>query len=140
MGRLPSLSLSARKQVDVATGIWEMQGFLPESPDFQGVEGFLSLNFFKDASFTMDYQRGSWILEDDAGLRARVKTGRVIPLELVEDGPALTIFMRLQIPGGEPLRVEVDLGGNILTLNAKHMKRLGVDPAAASVRREERAD
>lgn len=140
MSQIQSLSLGPNRQSDVQVGIWEMRGFLPEGADFEGVEGFLSLNFFRNQPFTMDYQNGRLILEDDSSLAARLSRGVEFPLILQDDGTNLCIFLNLDLPGGPPIRVELDLGGNILTLNSRLMKRLGVDPESPAVLQERRQD
>lgn len=140
LATIPALSVAGLRETHVRVGVWDMQGFLEPGPDFADVEGFLSLNALRATPFTLDYARGLLVLEDEAGLAARVAAGRVVPLEVVDDGTCLTIFFLLDVPGGPPARVELDLGGNILTLDARFMSRLGIDPQHPSVRREERRD
>jgi hypothetical protein len=136
MSALPSMTFAGQRQVQVPVGIWEMKGFLPQDADCQDVEGFLSLGFFRHQAFTMDYKTGRFTIEGEEGLKARRSSGNVIPVTIDEDGPAITIFMPLKLPDGTTIKVEIDLGGNILTLNEKFMSRLGVDKISKTVDRK----
>lgn len=140
MSTVSSLTFGSRTLKDVPVGIWEMKGFLPLNPDFHDVEGFLSLGFFREQAFTMDYKKGEFILEDEESLKVRRSQGQVIPIEIHENGPAITIFMSLKLSDGTLLKVEIDLGGDILTLNEKYMPLLGVDKNSSAVITEKRSD
>ncbi len=56
------------------------------------------------------------------------------------DGPAVTAFMPLTIPGCRTIEVEVDMGSDSLILDERLAAETGVDLAAAEVRREEGVD
>lgn len=140
MSTLSSLTFVGKELKELPVAVWEMNGFLPKDDDCKDVEGFLSLGFFRDKAFTMDYATGEFILETPEGLDARLKSGRVIPITIDQDGSALTIFMSLRLPDGTNIKVEIDLGGNILTLNEKYMKQLKVDHKAKNVRVEKQND
>lgn len=126
MSTLASLTFAGKKVENLPIGVWEMKGFLPKDADCQDVEGFLSLGFFRHQAFTMDYVRGNFTMENTESLKARRALGYVIPVRIDEDGPAITIFMPLTLPDGTSIEVEIDLGGNILTLNKKYMSKLGI--------------
>jgi len=138
--RVPWLSVAGLRQDDVQVGVWDMDAFLPRTPEFAGVEGFLSLHALAEVAFTLDYARGELIVEDEAGLAAREAAGSVVPLEVHRDGPTLTVFFELLVPGGPPARVELDLGGRAIALDASFMQRLGVDPDGEGVTRVEKRD
>ncbi|AZZ36975.1 hypothetical protein CIK05_09280 [Bdellovibrio sp. qaytius] len=140
MSTLSSLTFAGKEMKDIPVAIWEMNGFLPNYDDCKDIEGFLSLGFFRDKAFTMDYKKGEFILETPEGLNARAKSGHVIPITINEDGPAITIFMPLTLPDGTKIKVEIDLGGDILTLNEKYMDLLKVDRKAKNVRAEKQND
>jgi len=130
----PSLSFATQKQHDVHLGVWDMsQGFLPDLPEFKDVEGFLSLNFFKELPLTIDYRNKEFILESPKSLQQRLLTGTVIPVEKRYEDGALVVFMKLSVPNGPPALVEVDLGSNHFILDNKYMKRLGIDPKSKKV-------
>lgn len=126
MSTLSSLSFAGKELHNLPIGIWDMRSLLP-AEDCRDVEGFLSLGFFKNIPFTMDYKKSEFIIETPEDLNARVKSGHVIPIEINQDGPSTTIFMPLRLSDGTIIKVEIDLGGNILTLNEKYMDLLKVD-------------
>lgn len=140
LARVPWLSVAGVRTEDATVGVWDMAGFLPQTPEFEGVEGFLSLNAFAGLAFTLDYAGGRLVVEDDASLAARAEAGAEVPLVVKRDGPCVTIFFDLALPGGPPAHVELDLGGGRLTLHTRYMARLGVDPAGADVKRVEQRD
>ncbi|MDF1664829.1 MAG: retropepsin-like aspartic protease [Planctomycetota bacterium] len=140
LSKVSLLSVAGKERQQVTVGIWDMTSFLPNSPEFKDVEGFLSLNFFKDQAFTLDYSGSKLILETETSLEARAKQGTVIPITVKDDGQSVTIFMALKIPRGPAITVEIDLGGNILTLHEKYMSQLKVQPDSKDVRIEKRKD
>lgn len=140
LARVPWLSVAGVRTDGACVGVWDMAGFVPQTPEFAGVEGFLSLKAFEGVAFTLDYVRGALLVEDDASLAARVKAGASVPLVVERDGPCVTIFFDLAVPGGPPAHVELDLGGGRLTLHSRYMPRLGVDPAGDDVKRVEQRD
>jgi hypothetical protein len=121
-------------------GVWEMKGFLTEGEGLRDVHGFLSLNAIADAPLTIDYTRMKMIFETMQSLAFRRNNGHVIPIELKRNGESLTTFMRLSLPNGDPISVEIDLGGNILTLNASLMDRLKISKTAEDLRIENAID
>lgn len=142
---LELLTVSNKDQRNPRVGVWKMEGFRPEDPAFADVEGYLSLNFFRERAFTMDYsygdaRQGRLIFETPESLKKRLKGGSVVPVELHDEGPDLTIFLKLSLPGGEPVRVELDLGGDILALNKTLMKRVGVEADSEDIRKVESKD
>jgi Aspartyl protease len=140
LATVPWLSVAGVRTDDVRVGVWDMAGFVPHTPEFEGVEGFLSLNAFAGLAFTLDYGRGALIVEDEASLAARAALGAEVPLAVKRDDPCLTIFFDLAVPGGPPAHVELDLGGGRLTLHARYMQRLGVEPDGDDVKRVEQRD
>lgn len=140
MSRIDSLIFAGHQETAVPVGVWEMKGFLPPDDDCKDIEGFLSLGFFRSTPFTMDYKAKRFLIETDEGLKLRRKNGFVIPIEVVDDGPSVTIFMPLKLSDGSVIRVEIDLGGNILTLNKKLMSKAGADASAKTTEVENKTD
>lgn len=140
MSTLSSLTFAGQKIDNLPVGIWEMNGFLPKDDASHDVEGFLSLGFFKNIAFTMDYKKSEFNIETTEGLNARLKSGHVIPIEIHQDGPAITIFMPLRLPNDTNIKVEIDLGGDILALNEKYMNLLNVDRKSKDFIIEKRTD
>ena len=122
---IKSMTVAGITKKNVEVGIWDFNGFLPQGSS-KDIECYLSLTFFRDLPFTMDYKNGCMILEDQASLEARVKAGKVVPIKVKDDVTTTTIFMPFQVPGGPPIVVELDLGSDVLILNTSLMERLKV--------------
>ena len=107
LARLGSLRFDALRREEVEVGILDMSGFPPELHE---IDGFLSLAFFDEVPFTVDYPGGVVRLGGAAG-------GVPVELEVDRDGPSVTVFMPLVLPGGRVVRVEVDMGSDALILD-----------------------
>jgi Aspartyl protease len=88
---------------DHTVGVFDLDG-LPE-----GIDGFLSLAFFAETPFTVDYARSE--------VRLGSGEGTVVDVEVDVDGPAVTAFAPLTLPDGRVVRVEVDMGSDELILD-----------------------
>ena len=124
-----SLAFAGVEARDVEIGLLDMSGF---PPDLAETDGFLSLAFFRRQPFTVDYQRGT--------IRDGRHTGRRVPIRVEIDGPSLTAFMALTIPGGRTIDVELDMGSDTLILDERFAAETGVQLDAADVRKEEGVD
>jgi hypothetical protein len=71
LGTLSSLSLGDHAGRDVPVGILDMHTMA----GLEGVEGFLSLTYFRAAPVTIDYAAGLAILEDPSSLARRAQRG-----------------------------------------------------------------
>ncbi len=130
LGIAETLAFADVEQPRHQVGLLDMAGFPSELAD---VDGFLSLAFFADQPFTVDYAAG--VIRDGSeahGTRVAVRVER--------DGPALTVFMPLTIPGGRTIDVEVDMGSDALILDERFAAETGIDLAADHVRRVEGLD
>ena len=105
VGSLAFGSLEAR---DAEVGIIDMSGFPPE---LDHVDGFLSLAFFAEQPFTVDYPRGV--------VRPGLPEGVELPVIVERDGPSVCVFLPLTVAGGDELRVEVDMGSDSLILDER---------------------
>ena len=132
MGRLPSLRVGDLEVRDVPVGVHEM-GNLPRG--MEDVAGILSLGFFDRVPFTIDYPRG----EVRIGVDPR-GSGVPVPIRLIREGPSVSAYLRMLIPGDRTVEVEVDSGTDVLILHSKLMAGLGVDPQAPSTQRREGTD
>lgn len=119
---VPSLSVPGLSRRDVTAGVVDMK--LPEG--LSDVKGILSLGFFKDTRFTLDYFSNNLILEDDGTFSDRLTRGAQVPIVLREEGPSLDAFLDLKLPNGRTIPVEVDTGSDDLILNEPFMGELGV--------------
>jgi hypothetical protein len=125
----PALAFAGVEQQGVTVGVLDMSGFAPELDD---VDGFVSLAFFANQPFTVDYEER--IIRD--GTHA---TGAAVPLRLERDGPSLTAFMALTIPGGE-VEAEVDMGSDVLILDETFVGSTGAQLDGEGSRRVEGVD
>ncbi len=92
-------------------GILDMSSF----PDaLAGIGGFLSLACFVLRPVTVDYSRGVVICEPPH--RA---DGVAVPVKVEREGPSVTVFLPLTIPGGYSVSVEVDMGSDKLILDER---------------------
>ena len=110
-------------------GILDMRSF----PDvFSEIGGFLSLAFFREQPFAIDYGRRAVALGAGEGLS--------VPVTVERDGPAVTVFMPLTIPGGRSISVEVDMGSNELILDERFATETGTPLDGDGVRRVDGTD
>lgn len=140
MSSVSSLALGSHRQVNVPVGVWDMEGLLPDTPEFADIAGFLSLNFFEDRPFTLDYEARSIVLETEDRLRERKEAGVTIPISVERDGPSLTIFTSLDVCGVAVESVVIDTGSGSLILDADFMTQLSVDPDSDAVVRKQGTD
>ena len=111
---------------------------LPE--ELSEIKGILSLKFFEDLPFTLDFNSHNLIGENEASLLPRVECGIAVPVVVKKDGPSTDIFIHLKLPSGKIINVEVDTGSDILILNENFMEELGVIKESNSVKKVEGTD
>jgi hypothetical protein len=126
----PSLAFAGVEEREAGVGLLDMDGFPHELAE---IDGFLSLAFFRRRPFTVDYERRT--------IRDGTRTaGTRVPVRVQVDGPAVTAFMPLAIPGGRTVAVELDMGSDTLILDERLAPETGVQLDAAGLRREEGVD
>jgi hypothetical protein len=104
-------------------GILDMRSF----PDaLAPIGGFLSLAFFTEQPVTIDYARRVVALGPREGASVAVTVER--------DGPSVTVFMPLTIPGGRSISVEVDMGSDELILDERFAAETGAPLKGDGVR------
>jgi hypothetical protein len=130
LGIVSSLEFAGIVQRDVEVGLIDLSGFPPQLGD---IDGFLSLAFFAEQPFTVDYPQRT--IRD-----GRATDGFVIPVVVERDGPSVDVFMSLTIPGGRSILVEVDMGSDCLILDERFAAEVGVDLDCHGVRRVEGVD
>ncbi len=109
-------------------------------PDLADVGGFLSLAFFDDAPFTVDYAGRAVVLETAESLAEREEHGTQVDVHIERDGPAVTAFAPLVLPDGRTASVEIDMGSDALILDERFAGAVGVELDAENVRRTEGVD
>lgn len=103
----PPLAMGGVTRRDHVIGILDLDG---DGSLLATVDGFLSLAFFETTPFTVDYARGAVVIEQPPALERRVRDGFTVPVRVERNGPAIDAFMRLDVPGGTTVEVEIDRG------------------------------
>jgi Aspartyl protease len=116
LGEVPHMTFAGSTCEQVEVGIFDMSPF-PD--DFAGIGGFLSLAFFPDSPLTVDYRRGVVLVETRETLAARYAEGVPVSVDVQRDGPSVTMFMPLTIPGGRSISVEIYMGSDELILDER---------------------
>lgn len=135
--RLGSLRFGDLERRDLDVGVFDSSGFAAE---FAEIGGFLSLSFFGERPFTVDYLGNCVVLEQGRGLEERLRDGIAVEVVREEEGPSLDVFMPFTIPGADSISVEVDMGSDDLILDERFAETAGVDLAEPDVRREDGDD
>lgn len=121
---------------NVPIGIFDMNAMA----GLDGVEGFLSLSYFRTTPVTIDYPAGFLILEDEASLARRAADGTQVTVHVGCDGCSTDLLLGINLPGGRPITVEVDTGSDVLVLNETLAGAVGIDLQGESVRTVEGKD
>ncbi len=137
LARASSLAVGDLEQDDLVVGLLDMSGFPDE---VRALGGFVSLAFFAETPFTVDYCREEIVLETAESLAARRARGTELDLRLERDGPSLTAFCRLTLPNTRSVWTEVDMGSEALILDERLAPELGVDLSGKAVRAVEGVD
>jgi hypothetical protein len=117
---VPSIALGALRKRDVVVG-----RFAPP-----GTDGMLSMEFFRDQPFTLDFKAGTLTLESPEHVREIASRAAAIPIRLVGHGAQLDLFVRVCAGDSVSAEAEFDTGAgfNMLMLQTSYMKRLGISP------------
>ncbi len=141
LSRLGSLELGSHRASDVPVGILDLLPPRASRPaGFAEVEGIVSPGLLDGRAFTLDGPNRSLVLEDDRSMADRLRRGTSIPLRVDRTGPAVDLFVDLDLPSGSRATVEVDTGSGALTLHSRYMLELGVRPGDPGVRTVEGVD
>ena len=136
LGSLSSLCVAGSRSDDVAVGILDMG----ELAGLEGIDGFLSLGHFRSVAVTVDYPAGVIVVEDAQSLARRVRVGVPVEVQVELDGCSTSVFVSLDLPGGQPVTVEVDTGSDVLILDEPAAEHLGVDLHGPDARRHDGRD
>lgn len=109
LGAAPSIRFGEEERRDEVVGLLDMSGFPPEVGH---VGGFLSLPFFAETTLTVDYPRRLVRVGAPAD-------GTTVACRPHREGPALSLFMPLELPDGRAIEVEVDMGSDCLILDER---------------------
>jgi hypothetical protein len=118
---VPSIALGALRKRDVVVG-----RFAP-----RGTDGMLSMDFFREQPFTLDFKAGTLTLESPEHVREIASRVAAIPIRLAGHGPQLDFFVRVCVGDSVSAEAEFDTGAgfNMLMLHPSYMKRLGISPS-----------
>jgi hypothetical protein len=136
LSSVPALSITGLRVTDVPVGVLDMEELMPGA----GIGGFLSLGFFRNQAFTIDYKQKVVVIETKESL-SKIKTeGTITPIRLAKHDDALDVFLILVLPNAQNVSVEVDTGSQTLILDERFMAALGVSPSVAAVQRRDGQD
>jgi hypothetical protein len=122
LARIPSIAVGTLRRDDVLVGVFDLA--LP--PEMAAIEGFLAPTFFGERPFTLRRRAGA-LTWGAAGEPERSSArGPGAPLNVRWDGPAVSLFVDLDLPDGSRATVEVDTGSDHLILDRTFMARFGV--------------
>jgi len=136
LGTLSALGLGEHTGYDVAAGIFDMQAMA----GLEGVEGFLSLTYFRATPVTIDYAAGLVIVEDPASLAHRVQRGTAVTVQVEYDRCSTDLLLGIDLPSGRAISAEVDTGSDAIMLDVTLAAEVGVDLAAPGTRIHESTD
>jgi hypothetical protein len=129
--RIPSLAIGDVIQKDVLIGIY------PPLDDY-GVDGLVSLKFFEDKPFTIDFKNKKirFIKNGDDKYGDNKFTALPITIHTNMDF-SLDMFIRVCLNGGVSVNAEFDTGSgyNTLLVNPYFIKKLGLDQTEITSRK-----
>lgn len=159
--RLPSLTLGNQNESDQEVLIGEPRCFVGNDGETK-VDGILSLAYFRNHPFTLDYANQRLVLEDSDSLSKRKAKGNKVECRLSDEAVVASVSLMLKErppepakPGGlagllsgfsggppEPPKawVQVDTSCENLMLDSKLMFTLKVDDTGANITESETTD
>ncbi len=78
ISEVKSMSFGSMRQTEVPVGVFDMEQLMPGT----GIDGFLSLGFFKDNAFTVDYKNKILTIESDSSLQKAKVSGVTVPIQI----------------------------------------------------------
>jgi hypothetical protein len=99
--------------------------------------GMISLDFFRDRPFTLDFRSHQLVLETARGLAARRKHGSLVPVQLDDmRGISMDLFAPFRIDG-KAAECEVDTGSQGYVFASRYMSMLGLTAQSSGVEESE---
>jgi len=110
----------------------------PPLDNADGIDGIVSMKFFEEQPFTMDFKAGKLILETATSLEKIARDAEVIPIFVHDNqGISLDIFLRLRLNHSVDIRAEFDTGTGIdVMINPYFFRALGIDVSSPNVKTE----
>jgi hypothetical protein len=112
--RLPGLALGDHTVDEHVAGVADLG---------EGFDGILGLGFFEQHTLTTDPIAMSLTIQPRESFQ---RGGHAVPLEVRRDGVSVVTFVRLVLPSGQEICVEVDTGSHSLILDTRFMSDCGV--------------
>jgi hypothetical protein len=119
MAKVASLQVAGQREQNVDVGVLDLESFLPNNGEFEGVQGYLSLGFFKDRPFTVDYKNGHLFFESKTSLKERIEESEEVQMSMKQEGHVLTVQVPVKTQIQKIFNMQLDLGTNIMTINSK---------------------
>ncbi len=158
-GRISSLTVGNQSESDQPTLIAEPKMFISNDGENK-VDGILSLSFFREHPFTLDYANQKLIFENSDSLAKRKATGHRVECRMADEGIVAAVSLALTERPVEPTKsglaalipsfsgppeppkawVQVNTGSEHLMLDSKLMFTLKVDDTGANVTESETTD
>ncbi len=136
LGSVASLQFGTCRGRDVQVGIFDMHAMA----GLGGVEGFLSLSFFRSTPVTIDYAARLIVIEDEASLTRRAEVGTPVAVRVTYDGCSTDVMLGIDLPDGQRIMAEVDTGSDSFILNEALAGHAGIDLSASGTRKAEVED
>jgi len=112
----------SKRNVPIAN--WDVRSMLPNLDEFKKVEGYLSLTYFRETPFTIDYKKKTFTIENEESLNERSLQGMSVPLKISDEDGSLTVSVEMERPVNETLLLQLDLGTDIMTLDNRFSKKI----------------
>lgn len=120
---IPSISIDSYKLTDVLTGMYAPL-------DQYGIDGIISLKFFENKPFTIDFKNKILTIETKKSLKKIIGNSTMIPILLdVYADYAIDMYIPVILNGTLTLNAEFDTGSgyNTLIIRPEYMSKLGLD-------------
>lgn len=118
---LPVLSVGSFTKQNVIVGSYDAM---------QNCDGLLSMDYFRNTAFTIDFVNRKLIIETPATLLEIAKHAKRIPIKLKPNGKnELDFFVHICLNDSIAAEAEFDTGAgfNMLMLNTKYLNKLNID-------------
>lgn len=126
LSRLDALELGPLRREDLTVGITDLLDRLP--PELGSIDGALSLRFFEEQPFTLDYPKRELVLESAGSLATRAEEAEAVCCEPRElEQTTLDLFVPVLLEGEHELQFEVDTGATRTLVSDDWIERLGID-------------
>jgi len=130
--QIPSLNIAGFRQEKPLAASWSLL-------DSFKIDGILSLKFFEDRPFTLDFRDSVLIFETPQTLADRLKTGQRTPIRLHDDrGKSLDLFVDVQAADSQKLECILDTGSPSSVFDARFIPAFGIDTTSKEVQKRTR--